>query len=120
MCACAKQIANSVYESFVAILSPQRRKKLCGDCFDTRRQARQFPRNRILVKDAFGDSAMQFRLCGMKRFQGGLLVTRRDGFFDPPQIGAHAGPARLVDGGAAFNFANHFLCGGRISHVSIT
>ena len=59
---------------------------------NSRGEARQLARHRILVEHALGNRAMQFRLGQQKRRSGRLLVAGRNRRLDSLDEGAH--PAR--------------------------
>ena len=79
--------------------------------FDSRRQARQLAGSRLLVEDALGDAAVEFRAGRFESSFGGFRIAGADGSFDFFHEAADAGCARSVDRVTARVAANSFFCG---------
>ena len=81
-------------------------------------QARHLARGGVLVDDAAGHAARDFRLNSAQRFARLGLLSRIDGRLDRLDEGADAAHARMVDGRAIRVAADSLLGLRRIRHSS--
>lgn len=86
------------------------------DGFDPAREARQLPRYRVLVHDAFAGSALHFRLCGLQSGNRLGLVAAGNSRLHLADERPHTRLPRMVTRGTLSGLTNALARGCSVGH----